>query len=322
MSDMKPILQLLVSMLLLAGCGGGGGDTGSNPTGGQQSQKSGTISLLLTDGPSEAIEHVVLHVTHVELGQADGRITHVPLTGGPRDVDVAELDDGQTHRLLDRSEVEAQHYEWMELGIDLDKSWIGTHQGGHHGMRLGDEDALRVHTPFDIRQDTNTEFVLDFDLRNGIHRGHDGRMGGSGYELQGGWRLMQADNTAGLSGTVDASLTDAYHPDCDPAPGGNWAYLFEGSGAQPDDYAYSEVDGHPGPIATDRIELNNATGVYQYNFRHIPAGTYRIAVTCAGEWDESGDDDYPTDPDGRFDFHAFSDPIEATTGEVREYNLR
>ena len=77
----------------------------------------------------------------------------------------------------------------------------------------------------------------------------------------------------------------------------------------------------PGPLATDRVEIDTVTGDYIYHFGYLPAGSYRIAFSCSGEWDEDGDDDFPSDPDGRFDFQMFSGPTDVVAGQLHRFDL-
>ena len=162
--------------------------------------------------------------------------------------------------------------------------------------------------------------MLDFNLRRGIQHRHMGMMGDQ-YELSSAMRLVNMENAGGITGHVEAAMIDVNHAGCNDEPGGNWAYLFPGDATQPDDVTESDMDGMAGPIATDRVELDVGTGEFRYHFAFVPAGSYRVAFTCAGEWDESGDDDYPTDPDGRFDFHAFQGPVEVVAGQVSEFHI-
>jgi hypothetical protein len=69
------------------------------------------------------------------------------------------------------------------------------------------------------------------------------------------------------------------------------------------------------------LGMDPATGDHFYHFSYLSPGSYRIAFTCSGEWDEDGDDDYPSDPDSRFDFHMFSDPMNVTAGQARRVDL-
>ena len=60
---------------------------------------------------------------------------------------------------------------------------------------------------------------------------------------------------------------------------------------------------------------------HRYHFGYLDPGQYRIAITCAGEWDEVGDDDHPNDPDGEFAFHMFSGPMEVMPGQMHDNDL-
>ena len=127
--------------------------------------------------------------------------------------------------------------------------------------------------------------------------------------------------SGGLMGAVHSSMIDVNHPDCDDAPGGNWAYLFHGDTMEPDDIADVDTDGMEGPIAADRIDMDTMTGEHRYHFSYLEPGQYRMAITCSGEWDEVGDDDHPADPDGRFAFQMFSEAMEVMSGQMHDIDM-
>jgi hypothetical protein len=259
---------------------------------------------------------VVLTITHLELGHLDGSVSRIDLHDGPIDLDMMRLQNGVTRDLANGVPVPAGEYGWMRLGVDVDHSYIDTMGlGGRHRMTMAYQDGLTVHQPFFVPEAGHLVLMMDFDLRLGIQQRHMGMMGYR-WELRPAMRLMDIAMAGGLMGEVDASIVDVNNPACDPAEGGNWAYLFPGDAAGPDDLAETESDGIPGPFAADRVELNTGLGEYRYHFGFLPEGSYRVAFTCSGEWDEEGDDDYPSDPDGRFDFHAFSIPVDVIAGTV------
>ena len=303
---------------LLAGCGGGtDGTIGPTP------EPVGSISISLTDGPWEEARSIVLHITDVELGHSNRDVVRLDIPGGPMSVDMMHLQNGMFQVLISRVEVPAGQYDWIRLRIDADQSYIdlaGT--GGRHRMEMGSSAAngLEVRQPFRIQERAHDEFMLDFDVRYGVRHHHGGMMGDQ-YELHSAIRLVNMHDAGGLTGMIGASMVDINHPDCDPAPGGNWAYLYPDDASIPDDIAEPDTDGVPGPIATDQVEMQSGTGEYFYHFGYLPAGSYRIAFTCSGEWDEDGDDDYPSDPDGRFDFQKFSDSAAVTAGQIRRHDL-
>lgn len=303
---------------LLAGCGGGTGDT-TDP----MPASVGSISISLTDGPWAEARLIVLHITDVELGHSNGDIIRLNFPGGPMNVDMMHLQNGMFEIPIERAEVPAGQYDWMRLRIDADQSYIemaGT--GGRHRMQMGSNAAngLEVHQWFRIQESAHDEFILDFDVRYGVRHHHGGMMG-DWYELHSAVRLINMHDAGGLTGMIGASMVDLNHPDCDPAPGGNWAYLYPGDASMPDDIAEPDTDGVPGPIATDRVEMQSGSGDYFYHFGYLSASSYRIAFTCSGEWDEDGDEDYPSDPDDRFDFQKFSDPVAVIEGQIRRHDL-
>ncbi|MEX0915096.1 MAG: DUF4382 domain-containing protein [Wenzhouxiangellaceae bacterium] len=283
----------------------------------------GSISISLTDSPWQETRSIVLHITGVALGRSNGDMLQLDLPDGANSVDMMQLQNGMFDVLIARASVPAGQYDWMRLHIDPDQSYIdlaGT--GGRHRMEMGSSAAngLEVHERFQIQESVHEEFMLDFDVRNSIRHHHHGMMGDE-YELLSAMRLINMHDAGGLTGMIAAAMVDVNHADCDPAPGGNWAYLFPDDAAAPDDIADPDSDGVPGPIATDRVEMESSTGDYFYHFGYLRAGAYRVAFTCSGEWDENGDDDYPSDPDGRFDFQKFSDPLTVTAGQIHRYDL-
>jgi len=308
-------LLLLLCAGTLASCGGSSSDPAANL------QPTGTINLALTDGPMDEAQELVLHVTHIDLGHADGSVTRMELMGGPQDIDIMQFQNGMTHDLLDMAVVPAGQYHWMELGVDLQLSHIGTMSGGMHGMTLADADAMRALHDFQVGDGQHVDFVMDFDLHSAVQQHDMGGMMGVEYQLHNGMSLMDMANTGGIMGTVDTSMVDINHAACDPAAGGNWVYLFDGAVSQPDDQAVTDTDGFPGPIAADLVEMDVATGIYHYHFGFVPAGNYRVAFTCSGEWDEEGDDDYPTDPDARFDFQGFSSAFDVMVGQMMTMDI-
>lgn len=308
-------LLLLIFAGTLASCGGESSNSANTAA------VNGTISLAITDGPMDEAQQLILHVTHMDVGHADGSVTRLELMNGPQDVDMMQLQNGLTHDLLDTTPIPAGQYQWMELGVDLQQSHIGTMSGANHGMTLADPQPFRAMETFQIRDGEHADFIMDFDLHSAVRQHDMGGMMGVEYQLHNGMQLMNSADAGGLTGAVDSSLVDINQPACDPAAGGNWVYLFDGAVTQADDLAVTETDGFPGPLAADRVELNPGSGEYRYHFGFIPAGSYRVAFTCSGEWDEESDDDYPTDPDARFDFHGISAPVDVIAGQMQVMDI-
>lgn len=284
---------------------------------------TGSITISLTDDPWEDAMEMVLHVTGVEMGHADGNVVMLEMTGGGMSINMMQLQNGESTMLADGAEVPMGQYEWMRLMIDPAQSHIDlASTGGRHGMQMGSdaENGLEIMHDFEIGQAQHSEYMLDFDIRRGVQHHDNGMMGGE-YRLHSAMRMVDMSQSGGLMGTVDPAMIDVNHPDCDDAPGGNWAYLFHGDVTEPDDIADVDTDGMQGPMAADRIDMDTMTGEHRYHFGYLDPGQYRIAITCAGEWDEVGDDDHPNDPDDEFAFHMFSDPMEVMQGQMHDNDL-
>lgn len=300
-----------------------GCDGGANENPPADEPTTGSITISLTDDPWEDAMEMRLHVTGIEIGHADGRVVMVAMDGGGMSIDMMQLQNGEARMLADNVEMPMGQYDWMRLMIDPAQSHIDlASTGGRHRMRMGGDavDGLEVQHAFEIGQSQHSEFMLDFDIRRGVQHHDTGMMGGE-YRLHSAMRMVDMGESGGMRGAIDPSMIDVNHAECDNAPGGNWAYLYHGDVMEPDDIADADTDGMPGPIAADRIDLDTMTGEHRYHFGYLEPGQYRMAITCSGEWDEAGDDDHPVDPDGRFAFQMFTDPMEVMPGQMHDYDL-
>jgi len=318
-TSLKQVVIATTMTVFLYGCSSGSDDS-PQPV---QGPATGSVSISLTDSPWEDVREMVLHITDVEMGHADGSIVAVGLSGGPLSIDMMQLQNGELQMLVDGVEVPMGRYEWIRFTVDGSQSHIDlASTGGRHGMQMGSDasDGLEVHEPFEIFQSMHSEFMIDFDIRRGVQH-HDHGMMGDEYQLHSAMRLVDLAESGGLTGIVHASMIDVNHPDCSDEPGGNWAYLFHGDAVEPDDIAEPESDSMPGPIAADRIDMDATTGEHHYYFGYLSPGTYRVAMTCSGEWDEVGDDDHPSDPDSQFTFQMFSEPMEVVAGQMHHGDL-
>lgn len=317
----KIIAAHLASVAMIAGCGGSNSSDGS--TGSPAVPSTGTISVSITDDPWHDMDSMVIRITGMDFGHSNGDVHSFDIPGGPVDVDMMQLQNGVHQALVSDLGLPSGNYDWMRIRVDAGQSFMqdgGT--GGHHGFRMGPgaREGLEVHEPFLVEAGAHADYMLDYDLRQGVRHSHSGMMGDQ-FELHNAMRLIHTEQAGRLFGNVDPSLIDVNHPDCDPTDGGNWVYVFPGDAEAPDDIAEVESDGVPGPIATDRVEMDPATGNFEYHFGYLPEGTYRLAFTCSGEWDESGDDDHPSDPDGKFGFQRFSGPVEIAARQVHQRDL-
>lgn len=84
------LLVLSVAMLALGGCGGGGGSDPRNPGPPIVEAPTGSVTVLLTDAPSDAFSQIFVTVTSIELLGGDAPVT---LFAGEEIVDLLALEN-------------------------------------------------------------------------------------------------------------------------------------------------------------------------------------------------------------------------------------
>ncbi len=310
----------LADLTLIAGCGGSSSpDTATPPP----PPATVTISVSITDDPWHDTDSMVITITGMDFGHNNDDVHSFGVPGWPVDVDMVQLQKGVHHALMSAVELPGRDYDWMRLRIDVSQSFMqdsGT--GGRHGFRMGESagEGLEVHERFHVKAGAHGNYMLEHDLRQSARHSHNSMMGNR-FEIRDAMRLVRMDQAGSLVGTVDPSLIDVNHPKFDPAEGGNWMYAFPGAAEAPDDIADTESDGVPGPITTDRVEMNSGTGAHEYHFGYLPGGMYRLTFACSGERDEASGDDYPSGTDGKFVFQHFSGPVEIDPGRMKQRDL-
>jgi Domain of unknown function (DUF4382) len=107
-------LALAVMIVSLISCGGGGGSSGSSSTGGG----TGTVAMLLSDGPADEYEHLWITITEVSLipaGSKAGPVAIFSSSAGLR-VDLLALQK-EDYLLTIRNNVPAGQYNKIRLGV-------------------------------------------------------------------------------------------------------------------------------------------------------------------------------------------------------------
>jgi hypothetical protein len=250
------------------------------------------------DAPVDNVTEVWVQVDAIRLKSAGGPPTDLPLTStSPITVNLLELTDEDSAALLvDRAEIPAGSYEWLELDVsaDLDgtpDSYVITDTGGQEEIFVP-SGRVRLVSGFEIGANQAVQFLFDWGLRHALADAV-----GQGYVLKPAFRVLEVDELGALSGTVavetingagdpNACLTDDPDPDL-----GNVVYVFAGAGVTPDD-----IDGaDPEPVATAEAKQELGGTGYVYRTPLAP-GAYTVAFSCQAE------DDHPeTDETGTTD---------------------
>ncbi|MEW5756384.1 MAG: DUF4382 domain-containing protein [Pseudomonadota bacterium] len=262
----------LGSVILLTACGGG------------DSKPSGTLSLNITDAPVDEASEVVVAFTGVTIKPQSGPafdIDFVDENGAPvvKTIDLLDQQGPNSEPLLLNHELDAGHYNWMRLKVDMDQSFITLEEGGARKQLYipsGDETGLKLNRGFEITDGGAATFTVDFDLRKSVLAPSNGS---DVYKLKPTLRIVENANVGHLSGTVDSvARSDA---SCATTP--NYAvYVFEGD-VTPDDVDGDAVD----PISSALVSVDT----YSYAVGFLNQGTYTVAFTCEADLDSNEGDE-------------------------------
>ncbi|HEX2668037.1 MAG TPA: DUF4382 domain-containing protein [Gammaproteobacteria bacterium] len=256
-------LILAAAALLAAGCNG-------------SSDNAGTLNLSVSDTPVDGAEHVTVAFTGVEIQPADnmGSDRLEFDFHAPKVVDLLDQQAGRSAVLLDGVSLPAGSYAWIRLKVDESQSSITLSDGSVHPLTIpsGSQTGLKLVRGFGVAAGSVTDFTVDFDLRKSVV------LDANGYKLKPALRIIDtlavgsiagsADNTLVLGGLAISALA------CMPA-----AYIYAGGGVTPVDI---NTSGQMQPVATATLALNTTTGKYDYSADFLAAGTYTVALTCAG----------------------------------------
>jgi hypothetical protein len=147
----------------------------------------------------------------------------------------------------------------------------------------GANNGVRLVSPFRVPANGDAEIIIDFDLRQALHRPPPFDC----YFLRPAYRVDVVANTGRITGTVDSTLLDngnALCSDDDPMTG-NAVYVYEGADQIPGDLdAVDDTDADPYATATvefDPSAGNTGQGAFVVSF--LPPGDYTIAFTCRAD---------------------------------------
>lgn len=260
------LLAVAVSLPLLAACDG---------------NADGTLTLGVTDAPVDNATRVVVEFSGVSVKPANGEEIAFEY-GSPRQIDLLALHGGETELLLDGVSLDIGEYEWIRLhvnaGLTASDSWIDLDDGSRHALYIpsGNQSGLKVVQGFVVPINGNVDFTIDFDLRKSVT---NPTADGTPYILRPTLRMVDNAEVGAIAGTVNSGTATA--TDCAPA-----VYVYEGSDVTPED-----VGSFVEPIASGLVEMNDATGEFEYRVAFLTAGEYTVALTCDADQDDPETED-------------------------------
>lgn len=294
--------------LLLAACGGGGGSSSTELTGSpapDSSSSTGTLSAGITDAAVDEVSAVNLRLMAIQLRQEDADeddFITIDLTdedGNALEFNLLAYQNGEVFPLFDNEEIPAGVYEHTRLVLEapaqtpmqcngqdpLDGSHVEVISGGLAPIFIpsGANTGVKLVSPFRVPANGSAEIVIDFDLRQSLHRPPPFDC----YFLRPAFRVEASQTTGQIAGSVDSLLLDGSNDMCsddDPATG-NAVYVYQGPEQIPGDLNAVDDD-RADPFATAVVEFDpmaGNTGAGEYFVGFLPPGEYTVAFTCKAD---------------------------------------
>ncbi|MES2491411.1 MAG: DUF4382 domain-containing protein [Pseudomonadota bacterium] len=239
---------------------------------------TGSVNLDVTDAPVDGASKVVVEVSGVTF-QPTGADAFTVDFDTPLSIDLLALRDGDTEPLISGKKMRDGKYDSMTLLVnasgDGSDSYITLTSDPTTKIPLvlasEDEDGLTISGGFSVEKDETQNYVIDFDLRKSVR---DPATGETDYQLKPALRLVNADESGSIKGTV----TGAGASGCAPA-----VYVYKGSSATTGDEGSANS-----PYASTRVYLDG--GTYKYFASFLPPGNYTVAATCSADEDSADED--------------------------------
>lgn len=256
------------------------------------------FDVSLSADPPDTEQRVTLPLDGLTLRRTDGQVIALDFDD-PIAVDLLQFDFDRPYGLIVNRSVDEGDYNGLQLRLDGEGAELQALDGGVFPIETTTTSGFAP-LAFRIEDDRNIALELALDLRLSLARLNDDR-----YRLRPVLRAIRAGEGAILQGEVSPLLLAG--PDCGL---GAAVYLFEGPDVEPD-----ERDGVAAePYATAPVQIQQAPAFYRIGV--LPAGTYTVALTCDGEFEDGADLADPT-----LDFVGTPVNVELRAGQVGTLNL-
>lgn len=303
-------VALLAGLSLgLAGCLS---DSDSNGGAGE----TGTMSLAITDAPSDYADAVNLLIRAVEFKPASGNSVTYEIEE-PEFINLLDFQGADAHWLVEEVELPAGRYEWIRLhfngdGVSTDEASIeinenpGPYPVGIHPLRVpsSEQTGLKLVRGFTVPAGGEASFTIDLDLRKAIHM-----TGNERFMMRPTFRLIDNVTVAHIHGDVERSLTEypqCFNEEAGSTPWGSGVYLYHGHGAEPLPISADAPAEEGGPITTATVPLDYEGDPIPFTIGFVAPGEYTVAFTCQAGRDSAVDEEGNlVDPsvDGEPEFH-------------------
>lgn len=322
--------MLVALALLLNACGSDSGSSDNDSNGG-----TGSLSVGITDAAIDEVSEVNLRVLALQLRrQNDGAKDAIEIDlrnpdGTALEFNLLNYQQGETFPLFNDERVPAGVYAHARLVLEAPAKTpvvcAGQDpEGGSHVVRKtdgpvpifvpsGSNNGVKLAHPFRVPRDGEAAVVIDFDLRQALHR----PTGQTCYFLRPVFRVEAVKDTGRIVGTVLSSMLDGSNGLCsdDDPETGNAVYVYREENQTPGDIdAVDDADdnGQADPMATATVNQDDVTGDYEYVLSFLSPGDYTVAFTCQADLDQIPNPDGLTDDEKQAnDDIIFQDPQNA-----------
>jgi hypothetical protein len=279
----------MAAMLSLSSCGTGSG-TDTAGRGGDITAlqaKPSSLSISITDAVIDSAQKVSVQFTSISIQPEVGDPIEYTFES-PQNIDLLSLQGTVFANLMSEQTIPVGTYESIRLHVNASKdgvndTYIQLDDGSEHELFIpsGSQSGLKINSGFELGEEQDLHLMIDFDLRKSVVLSNDE------YKLRPTLRMVNMDDVQHISGSIDAALLTAEHcSDANPSTG-NAVYLFEGH-----DIAADDIDRHnPEPVTSAAVNLNPASGDYEYTLAFMPPGDYTLAFTCQADLDDPQDND-------------------------------
>jgi hypothetical protein len=249
----------------------------------------GTISVSLMDRPVDGITELNITVTEFWIKpQGGGRAFQLDMVETPVTVNLLELSVDDPAIFIDRANIPAGTYNWLEMTVD-DSNSSAAHAMTDEGMMVEvnidvPSDRVRLINHIEVEANDSVRLLFDWDVRKGLTEA----VGRGLYILKPVIRVLGVEEFASVTGQIsgdtvmaEANACTADTDDMDYSAG-NVIYVFE---EEVDPEEIGVID----PYTTVEAKDENNDGQYEYRASLMP-GKYTFAATCLGANDKDGDD--------------------------------
>ena len=260
---MTPVTRLLplLPLALLCGC-------------------ENTLTIDLTDGPTDGAQEIVLDLASVKLLTDDDKVVELELEDGDP-IDILAFQKGETFRLVDERSIDEGRYVGIALEFDPDGSFVTDANGDEIAITPPPSVTYSDFT-FSVDENERLRIVLDLNMRFSLVDNDT-----DAYDLDPVLRAVDPAKAGTVTGTVASAIVES--TDCAQGRAfgtGVAVYAFKGSNVTPYDYEQT-----PDLIDSANVEPDTGTGEYRYELHFLPAGAYTLALTCEADADDPSLDD-------------------------------